>query len=262
MRKIKDMPSMSNVVAGSQATLNLPLGLTYEQLIISYSGVTLAQMQDIEIVINGKTVQAFQDAQFIDDLNQYYGRGAAADGQLVLYFTRPELDNVIARRLTAIGTKDISTLSLQMDIDAGAAAPVVSVSAVQSAQQPLGSIVKYKRFATSFATSGEQEIDNIPRSGARIAAMHLLKADVSNVEVEVNSVLMYEASKTLSEKLQSDEGRSPVSAKMTTVDFILDGDVSHTLQTAGMNDFRIRPTIDTSGQLPVVVEYIDGFAGI
>lgn len=253
---------MSNVVAGSQSTLAMSCGLTYEQLIIKFSGVTLAQLKKPELVINGKTIQQYDSCAEIDAINQFYGRGASANGVLVLYFVRPELDTLADQRLTALGTQDVQNLTFQFDVDAGAAAPVVECFAIQSAQQPLGMVTKVKSFSSSFATDGEQEISNIPRSGARIAAIHFKKADISKIEVEANSTLIVEQEKSFGEEIQSAAGRTAQTATMTHVDFLLDGDINHALQTVGLFDLRFRPTLDTSGQVGVLVEYLDQYAGI
>jgi hypothetical protein len=123
--------------------------------------------------------------------------------------------------------------------------------------------LKIKSFPASFAVSGEVEIDNIPRNGGvMIAAIHLFKSDISNVEVEVNSIKAFDASKAYTEEVQKRYGKTPQTATATHVDFLLEGDLAQSLDTRGVQDFRIRPTLDTSGAVRSVVEYIDGFAGI
>ncbi|MBE0471514.1 MAG: hypothetical protein IBX55_18635 [Methyloprofundus sp.] len=72
MRISRKMPSLSNVAAGSEAVLNLPLGNTYDQLLLSYSGVTLEQIKNIRLEIGSKVVQQFKDGQRVVDLNTYY----------------------------------------------------------------------------------------------------------------------------------------------------------------------------------------------
>lgn len=261
MRRLNKLPSVDNVAAGNQAVLNCPVGLTYDFIDLVYSGVTLAQLQNIEVVINGKTIQKFLNGTELDNLNQFYGRGAA-NGVLRLWFERPELSELRVRRLTSLGTADVQTLTVQMDIDGAAVDPAISAYAMLGAPQPLGLVTKVKAFPVTFATSGQQEIDNIPRSGASICAMHLFKADISNVEVESNSVKLLDATKTVSEDIQSKYGRTPITASATHVDFCVNGDPRQALNTKGMSDLRLRPTIDTPGAVRVVVEFIDGFAGI
>ncbi len=259
-RQSKSLTSFSNVSAGSTATLQLPLGATYDAIHIKYAGVTLAQLKNIEVRINGKVIQSFIDATRLQDINKYYKRNVKA-GVITLWFVRPEMDNVGLRRMTAIGTADVSTFDLRVDIDGAAAAPVLTAYANKSNQSPLGMITKFKRFPASSATAGQKEIDNIPREG-RIAAIHLFKADISKVEVEVNERPVYDFDKVLGAGVQVDYGRNPNAAKHTSVDFTLDGDPSQALVVQGANDFRLRTELDTSGAFDIVVEYLTSFNGI
>ena len=270
MRKTIKLPSMSNVGAGQTATLNCPVGLTYDVISLEYSGkksdgttdITLDDLQNIEVRVNGKVIQSFADGLELDRINQYHGRGAA-NGILNIWFVRPEMANLRDQRLTALGTRDVQTLSVHVDGEATLANLSLSAKAVQSEPQLMGAITKVKAFPTSFAVSGEVEIDNLPRSGGvMIGCMHLFKSDISNVEVEVNSIKAFEASKVYAEELQGRYNKTPQSANATHVDFMLEGDLAQALDTRGVQDFRIRPTLDTSGAVRTVVEYIDGFAGI
>lgn len=261
MRKLDLLPSFSPISAGSDCTLNMPVGLTYEAVLLAYSGITLAQMKNIEVLINGKVIQKFATGTILDQINQFYKRGTAA-GVLVLWFSRPELNLVAEQRLTAIGTADVQTFSLRMDIDAGAAAPAITAYAIKSAQQPLGMITKIKNFPVTFATAGQQDIDNIPRSGARIAAVHLFKADISSVAVEVDSTKIVDSTKTVIHAFLGYCDRTPLTASATHIDFLADGDIFHALPTEKTKDLRIRPYLDTAGLVNVIVEYLDGFDGL
>lgn len=259
-RQSKTLTSFSNVSAGSTATLQLPLGATYDAIHIEYDGVTLAQLKNIEVRINGKVIQSFIDGVRLQDINKYYKRNVKS-GIITLWFIRPEMDNVGLRRMTAIGTADVATFDLRVDIDAAATAPVLTAYANKSNQAPLGMITKFKRFPASSATAGQKEIDNIPRE-ARIAAIHLFKEDIAKCEVEVNERPVYDFGKVLGAGVQVDYGRNPNSAKHTTVDFTLEGDPSQALVVQGANDFRLRTELTTAGAFDIVVEYLTDFGGI
>ncbi|NIC03977.1 major capsid protein P2 [Billgrantia bachuensis] len=269
MRLTTRMPSLSNVTPGGTATLNMPIGRTYERLILSYTNLTRAQMKDIRISVDGKPVMEFADAEQVAALNKYYGRHDAA-GQLTLWFVRPELNQLEQQRVTGLGTgaRDgsgkVSTLQLEVEIDGAAVGPTIQAHAIQSDPAPLGMINKIKRFTYSSATAGQFEIDNIPK-GPRLCAIHFIKDadDVSRVEVEQNSRKVVEGGKTLLQYLQRESGRVP-QAKYLAVDFTQEGDIYQSIVTDPklIQDQRFRLTLDTAGQVTVLVEYLDGFAGI
>lgn len=269
MRLTQRMPSLSNVTAGGTATLNMPIGRTYEKLVLAYSGVTRAQMKDIKLVIDGKPVVEYKDADQLAALNAYYGRHDAA-GFITLWFVRPEMSALEQRRVTGLGTGDaqgngrIQTLQLEVEIDGAATAPVITASALQSDPRALGMINKVKRFTYSSATAGTFEIDNIPK-GPRLMAVHFIKTadDVSRVEVEQNSRKIVEGDKGLLQYLQNESGRTP-QAGILAVDWTQEGDIYQSIVTdpQRIQDQRFRLTLDTSGQVEVLVEYLDNFAGI
>lgn len=261
-RMTQKLPSFSNVTAGATATLNMPLGLSYHQVLIDYSGVTLAQMKNIRFEINGKVVQKWKDGDRLNKMNKHYGRGDATASVLPIWLTRTEMDSLAEQRVFAFGTSDVQTLTLLIDIDGAAAAPKLTAHAIKGNQSPLGIITKIKTFPVSFATSGEQEIDNLPLpQTARIAAIHLFSDKVSRCELEMNGQKVFEADKALVAKIQTDYGRTPQSTEKLTLDFMLEGDMSQALVLAGIQDFRLRPLLDAPGSIDVVVEYLDQYAG-
>jgi hypothetical protein len=259
-RKFPKLPSLTNVSANSTATLQVPLGVTYHAIHLTYSGITLDQMKNIEVQLDGKTIQEFSDAQRLQDINGYYGR-KVEDGRLVLWFERPEYDNIILRRTTAIGTQNIQTFQVRMDIDSAADAPVIEAYAVVSPNRPSVVITKIKRWVVSSSVVGVKEVADIPKEG-KIAALFLFKPDISSLELMINGNKLWEPNKVLGEQIQGDYKRLPVSAKYTAVDFHLEGDPAQALVVQGVSDFRLRPYFDTAGTGDLVVEYLSGLGGI
>ncbi|MCS6238012.1 hypothetical protein G3495_23445, partial [Shewanella baltica] len=94
MRTTVKLPSFSNVAAGNTATLELPIGRTYDKIHIAYTGVTLAQMKNIRLEVNGKAILEFKDGQALADYNKFYKRNTA-NGILDLHFKRDELKTLL-----------------------------------------------------------------------------------------------------------------------------------------------------------------------
>ncbi|CZF79471.1 major capsid protein P2 [Grimontia marina] len=263
MRLTHKLPSFSNVVAGATATLELPLGLAYHMLLLEFSGMALAQMKNIRLEVNGKVVQKWKDGERLNSLNKHYKRGTATASSLPIWFIRPEMDDPAQQRVFAVGTSDVQTLTLLIDIADDATAPKLTGHAIKGNQSPLGIITKVKTFPVSFATAGEQEIDNLPLPrGARIASVHLYSPDVTRCELDMNGLRVFEMDKTLAAKIQTDYARDPQSSHKMSLDFMLEGDMSQALVLEGVQDFRIRPTLANPGAVDVVVEYLDQYQGI
>lgn len=262
MRMLVKLPSLTNVAAGSTATLNCPIGRSYDRLIFEYKNLTLAQIKNLRIEIDGKPIQEFKDAVQLDDLNKYYARYDEA-GFISVWFNRPEMNSLDHQRVTRLGTTGVQTFQVSFDIAEEAENPSVIAHALQSDAGPLGMITKVKQFVMSSATAGQFEIDSIPK-GPRILAIHFFKPNVKSVEVEQNSRKIREGSKELLQFLQRESGRVPMTAKATSVDFTLESDLYHSLETNPqfIQDQRFRLDLATAGEVRVVVEYLDFIAGI
>lgn len=278
-RKFSKLQSFSNVTAGDTATLELPLGLTYDKVHILHTGVTLAQLKNIRVEVNGKPIREYKDGVELDNENQYYGYNVEA-GTLDICFKREEMKTLAEARSFSLGTSSrpysdgqqmvkppaIANVTIRMDIDAAAAAPNLTAYAILSPAAPIGFITKKKNFPKQL-NAGVTEIDNLPRPNtARIGAFHIVTAaTIERIEVEMDSIKIFELPVDLAKKVQTDHGRFP-QADRHVVDFMMEGDLLQALPMAGVQDLRIRVYADagTAAGTPCNVEihYLDGLAGI
>jgi len=262
-RKLLKLPSLSRVVAGSAATLELPIGPTYRRIIFACTGTSLdaTDIGKIEVLINGKVVQSFKDYTMLADLNGYYKRGADAITQFAIHFERAEMMNAVYRRAPGIGTADIQTMHMEITLPGTAPADMTmqAWAEVDPVPQPLGVFFKVRSYPFSSAVSGTVEVDKLPR-GPWYGAIHLFKADVNTVEVQVNSVKVIDGTKAVLERTQKEASptpRVPVTAKATHVDFMTEGDLAQALQTSDVQDFRVIMGLGTSGAVDIVTETLD-----
>lgn len=266
MKRFLTLPSISNVAAGATFTLNMPVGPTYHRVSLSHNLADLDDLQDLEVIINGKTVQKYLNGSQVEAINEFYGR-ALGTGILSLYFGRPELVELEQQRILALGTADVQTLTIKGKIAAGATytggdtAPSIEADAWVSAPEPLGLLVKVRQFPYSSSVAGQVDVDNLPR-GPRIAAIHFGKADVNAVEVNMDSRIIVEGTKAKLEQWQKEQGRTPITAGFTHVDFCLEGDLSGALATRTAQDLRFKLDLGAPGLVNMAVEYIDGWDGI
>lgn len=263
MRNLVELPTIQNVVAGGRCVLNLPIGMTYDEIIFVNTNVTAAQMLNYKFKVGSKTITDVSSFQVLEDQNAFYKRPQQAN-YFTHWFYRPEVKEDI-RALTSFGTLDVSSASIEFDLAGGVVSPAIKAYAVQRSPQVMGLVTKIREYPVSFATAGKQQIDNIPR-GARISAIHLKKTDCSFVEFEINNgtgpAKIIESTKATLEAYQKQYDRAPVTASYTHIDFNLTGDLAGPMPTAQLVDMRVKPTIDTAGALTAIVEYIDGIDGI
>lgn len=255
-RIFDDLDDISPIAANTSFSIKCPIGLTYDKISLVKGGTTFtdAMLTDLKVKINGETVIEFDDADELDEYNAYYGRSKTADIH-TFYFNRPEFHDLLNQRITGLGTADIKTLTITGKIT-GATAPTLVATCVKSEPQPLGAFVKILK-NTHNASGTTKQISDMPKLG-RIIAAHFKKADVNEVKLIVDSRQAYRVDKTTGEALQKEDGRAPVTASYTHVDFCLEGDVTKALITQGVQDFTWTLELGTSGAFESIVEYFGG----
>jgi hypothetical protein len=259
----RKMPSFEGVAAGQTATVRLPVGLRYHKLLVAYSGVTLAQMTEIRLIANGKTVQRVIGGDVLDSMNKFDGRNAAA-GILTLDFERFGLRTRSGSEFSVIDTtaqakQQITTLSLEIDIDGAAVAPVLSAAkAIQSgAAENSNPIMKHVRvFGYDPAGSGDFEISDLPKMGAINRVFFKSAAGINSIKLSRNGYDVFERTKAENEAIQSDGVRVP-QANYSVIDFSEEGNGQDWLEVAGVQDLRFTLDMAAAGHIDVMVEYLN-----
>lgn len=266
-RKIVLLPSLSRVTEGATATLELPKGPTYHRIIFSAAGTALAiaDIGRISVYLDGKLVQTYKNLQRLMDLNGYYARGADTVNQFALHFFRAEMFDAIYRRAPGLGTLDVQTFHIEIELLAGTPADITMTAhaEVNPAPENLGAFFKIREFPFSSAVAGQVEVDKLPR-GAWYAGIHLFKADVTAAEVVVDQTKVIEGTKAVLERTQkeaSPRARVPVTGSATHLDFITEGDLAQALDTSKVQDFRVKATLGSSGAMDIVAETLDTLQG-
>jgi len=263
LKVTRRMPSWEGVVAGQTATLRLPIGLTFHQLWNEFTGVTLAQMDEIRVVANGQTIQQWESGTDLDRFNQYEGRSAAS-GIVAIDFDRFGLNEQSEREFTALGTgapndpTPLTTLQVEIDINAGAAASTLASRALQSVPQPLGLFKKIRKFTYSPGGALDFEISDLPKGDViNQLAFQFSANDLNRLRVERDTFVVFDREDQLNERIQADGVRVP-QASQFVYDPTEEGVGTEGLITAGVNDLRFIATMTGAATLTLQCVYIGG----
>lgn len=265
-RQTLRMPSPEGVGAGQQALVKMPIGNYFHAVYLVYSSLTLAQMTEIRILLNGKIVHRYS-AVDRDKMNQFIGL-AAANGTLVIPFDRKELKNRVAEEDTGINTgsrgengKLISSFEIQIDI-AGTASgtPRIDVFAEVSTQRAggIGTILHCVPYTRSAAGAGELQVSDIPYGDATRQLLNrvwIKTEHLTRLKLERDTYTTFERSKALNELIQSNGVRKP-----QTGFFVYDttelGYGGASLIVAGAQDFRLIMEMAQAEQITIWPEYL------
>jgi hypothetical protein len=267
--KITKLPSISRVVPGSKAVLEVPVkGPTYKKILFVLTGTDLdvSNIGRIDVLFNGNVRQTFKNLQRLIDLNGYYNRSVDSVGatriEFMLSFFSAQYDNLAYKLATGIGTADLASFNIEMEIASGAPADIKmeATAYIDTMPQPIGAFVGFREYGISSSVTGEIETDKLGKQGEVYHALHLAKSDISKVTIEADGIKVIEATKKDLERYQKDaspKARAPVSAGYTHVDFLLDGNAGDVLNTRNVNDLRLKMVFDTVGAAEIIAETLE-----
>jgi len=269
-RPLRKMPTPQGIGPGQTASVNLPLGLTYERLyIVANVKTNEAPPQDlnvlrdswkfyfgeIRLVVDGDA-KIRMDAGDISRINQFYGQ-YMKEGVLPLFLSRPWMRTLDGEDQTAYGTAgNISTLSLEIDILPDKIVNSLNVYAIQSQGRPFGSHLVVQKFVHTQGVLGEAEISDIPRGQYAMLGMHLTTDQVDSLEVHLDQRKVHESSPVLRTAHLDVIGRVPQPG-FTHLDFLTENRISEALPMA-VTDFRIKSNFTSTGNFTLYAESIQG----
>lgn len=263
-KKLINLPSISRVVAGAVAILELPINPTYQFIRFGATGtaLTAAMIKLIRVIVNGQVVQEYKDLTRLMDLNSFHNRSVDTVNDFCLWFRDDDYDELAGKRTPAFGTEGLQTLNIEITLDPTfpANGTLISHAFIDTKREPLGVFTRIRETSINSAVAGQIEYDKLVKGGAMYKAVHLFKADISSIILEADGNKIIEAPKAVLERAQKSVrpvARIPVTAKATHIDFCLEGDDGDLLNTVGMNDLRIRMVFDTAGVCEVSTEQLD-----
>lgn len=268
-KKILRLPSISRVAANSRAILELPIGPTYKRIVLvgaAAAGFAVGQVGRIDVNVNAKTIQTFKNLQRLIDLNAFYNRSAdtvsAAGTEFALHFERAELHSLADRRGPGMGTADVATFTVEIDLAAVPADFTLQAYAeIDPLPQPLGLFTRIREFPFNAPAAGIVEMDKFPRSGL-YQAIHMQKGDISLVEIEANGNKIVDATTAVLHRIAKEGApikRVPV-AGYTHLDMASDGDLFQSIRAEALGDFRLKMTVGSAGAFDLVTETLDSLA--
>lgn len=268
---LRKQPSFSAVATGSTATVILPRGPTYRELILKYGTSTgggpteatmKAEISEVRVKVNG--VDRIElSATHLLDLSKYYGRAVEA-GILPIPLTRPWHRTIPGEENVGWGTSNIDTLEVEVDLAAGAWTPTLELQAwVDPQRRDLGQIVEIHTTTLQPAAVGVYEWSTIPKSLGDLLAMHLDESGavvIDGIEVQVNQVTFYNGDLDVMayslRHMPHGEKRVPVT-NYQHIDTAILNRVDDRWPLFNVEDFRLKLDCSVAGNVPTVIETVN-----
>ncbi|MEO0411834.1 MAG: major capsid protein P2 [Pseudomonadota bacterium] len=258
------------VAADSTAQAQMAVNYRYHEILLAYAGVTLAQMTEIRLYANGEVIHRYSATER-DKINQHDGR-AAASGVLIIPFDRYNLLQREAEEALALntgigaagpGANAIESFRIEVDIAAGATAPVLSMKGVVSAPLPGGAgVIKRVLKQTRALAASENQIQDlapgITGGNANYAAldrMFFFSGNVSRLRVRRNNYTKFDRTAAENNLILTDGVRVPQSG-VYAFDTSEKGYGAELLELAGFQDIIFEPTLSSATNVPIISEFV------
>jgi len=265
---LKKMPNGSGIAPGQTATFNLPLGLSYHQLLLRMSsdpagGVAFvdvaaadwaSHLGEIRLLIDG-SVKIRADAADLVSIWSYYGQ-TIADGVLPIFLARPWQRTAAGEDAPAYGTAGVQSMTLEVDIVAGIAIEELTLYAKQGDNMPLGEHYVLRQFPFGVGNQGLREISDLPRGPFGSLTFHVNTAAVSDFQLEANQRIIREADRALASAVAGQTGKV-WQAGWTHVD-LTERDRLSDMLTMALEDLRLKLTMTGTGNFILYAEQIFG----
>jgi hypothetical protein len=253
----KNLPFF-NVVASGVATLQLPLGMTYERIIFKLGGTALtkAMITDIKVKLNGKLIVQ-TDGTKLNAMNVY--RGLVTDAtHLVLDFSELFARDEVGQSIGSVATAEgVSSFTIEATIT-GATAPTLESWSVLSGPRKLGVLAKTLSYAATFGSAGKFNFQ-LPygaSGGSIIKRVHFFHTNMTDLEVKKNGLVIHDTTDAINKYIQTENGKVTASG-LYVADFIVDNNQSGMLVTADARSMEWNLTLSASDTVIAQVEYID-----
>lgn len=270
--------------AGETAMFVLPTGLQYHDLVLEYSGITLAQITSISVITNKKVQYRNLPATVLDTLRKFEG-GPAANGFLVIPFNRYNLNTRAAEESTALvtgaagrsayesaaGRGDgtmIEQLEVEVKTDAAALGPIVlTLRAVVSEYLGGPRVFRNIEFFSRQLAVGNNIIRDVPQLLPAVTPDRAIlarlgvndAATVTDFKIVRNSADVFERTRAFNEERQASGVRVP-QANWMFVDPSERG-YALSLQVAGFQNFAIELNANAAASRNFLAEYHGTLAG-
>ena len=269
-KKTLKMRSFNSVASGETATLSLPIGHTYHDLILILGGdLTVALTGRVNIVSNGDIIDSWKTGTQITEFNDHKDL-VNSSGILHIPFERLNLLNREHRERTAIGTgmKDdpdyISSLVLEVEILAGSTSPALTCYAVVSKASYAGIIRQTRHFTFNALSDGEYEIADLPR-GLVIDKVFFRCFDPSDdsvvvpneVSLKLANEIVFQRTNALNEHIQLNGVRDP-QGEYFVFDPSEEGYGSEGLRTDQLQEMVFTLDLPEDATIACSVEYLGG----
>lgn len=259
MLLIKNLP-FTNVVASGVATASLPVGMSYNRILLRLGGgaFTKSMITDIKVRMNGKVIYQNTGTR-LDLINTYRGRAVGA-AFIVIDFTEPNAKLMSEQFIGNLNTaQGVSSLTIEVTIS-GATTPTLESFSEVGPPAPLGVVAKQLLFTTSVGGSGKFpfKLIDVANRGAIIKRVHFAHGgNVTELEVKKNGVVIHDNIPTAVNSFYQLDYKKAAQTNLYTYDPCVDDNYTNAIKTQDMVSLEFNVTTSGADTITACLEVLD-----
>lgn len=255
---VKNNP-FTNVVANGVATVSLPIGMSYNRIILALGGTfTKSMITDVKVKLNGKVILQNTGSR-LDTINTFRGITANA-AYLALDFTELFAKRMEDQLLGNLNTaKGVTSLTLEVTI-AGATAPTLDSYSELGSPDVLHAITKQLVFTAGFTAAGKFpfKLIDVANRGALIKSVHFFHAgNLTALEVKKNGIVIFDNIPLAVNNYNLTEYKNVPQTNVYHYDPCLDNNYANMLLTSDITSLDFNLTFSAADTVTAVLEVID-----
>lgn len=262
--RLRRLPAPNTVAAGGTSTFNIPLGPSYRAFLPRYNtstggGPTEANMRSeiekIRLLINGIARVELTGGELFD-IMEYYGQ-TINDGVIPFILARPWMRTIVGEENLVLGTRNLDTLTLEIDIASGASSPDLDLDAWYTPEsRDLGFMIEMRKYVRQASGAGVLEISDLPKLNGPLIAAHFNSSAITALEVVLDDVEEFNGDLESLSASQKWTGRVPQTNYVHFEPAWLDR-FDDTLPLANSQDWRQKATVSGATTINVLYETLN-----
>lgn len=253
-KQVKKFSNITGVATGATITGKIPAQGTLYEILLRIDGTVAEVKSELANIIVRADGEELVNASptFLFDLEKFYGdalgagnKATATHSILSIPFARRHLTSDKERSLFALGLADINALTIEVLCGTISTLTTIELFAVMTPEnRRMGQHVRIHKFPQAFATTGHQEITDLPRGGVNEAylAIHIGEGTdtyITDVTVKKGGYSLYDAVTALMHDQILPHNLRTAQANYYHVDFGQSRDLTSFIPMAGVKDWRV-----------------------
>jgi hypothetical protein len=239
MRAIR-LPQLQNVGPNQRVSLSIPLGVTYEKIILALgTNILVSLISDIVLRINNKEFMRWATAADLNALNAYKGNYVGT-AYLMLDFTEAMAKEEVGMKLGTIAATQeagVQAFTLEFTLGNYTAVAASTITAYADVEAPsANSILQRVQYQQKTIAAAAQEQIYVPfgANGYQVKRLVIKHANLSSIRVRRDGVDIYEDLPVAVANVRQQDFKRTPQAGYHILDFMPDGLQSNAFNTANV----------------------------